>query len=92
MCINCSEIPEEILHSVLCGYKKSIENNKTFERKGLFSKIKNGWIILSEFQKLSTSIQQNLRKIIQNEKDLHVIGMTANNIQPVIFPSFEFFA
>lgn len=92
LCINCSEIPEEILYSVLCGYKKSIENGKTFERRGLFSKIKSGWIILSDFQKLSANIQENLQQIIQNENDLHVIGMTANNTQPVIFPSFEFSA
>ena len=90
LCINCSEIPEEILQSVLCGYKKSIENNKTFERKGLFSKIKSGWIVLSDFQKLSASVQQNLRQIVQTKQDLHVVGMLTNKTQSIIFPSFEF--
>ena len=90
LCINCLEIPEEILQSVLCGYKKTIEHNKTFERKGLFSKIKSGWIILSDFQKLSVNIQQYLRQIVQNKQDLHVIGMIANKTQPTVFPSFEF--
>ena len=88
--INCSEIPEEILQSVLCGYKKTIEHNKTFERKGLFSKIKSGWIILSDFQKLSEAIQQNLIQILQSERDLHVIGMLTNKPQSAVFPSFEF--
>lgn len=92
LCINCSEIPKEILHSVLCGYRKTIEKDKTFERKGLFSKIKSGWIILSDFQTLSSTIQQNLQQIVQNENDLHVIGITANAAQPVVFPSFEFSA
>ena len=88
--IHCSEIPEEILPFILCGYKKSIENNKTFERKGLFSKIKSGWIILSHFQKLSQNIQQNLNQIIQKEKDLHAIGMTVQKTKDFVFPLYKF--
>mgnify|MGYP004655282485 FL=1 len=89
--IDCSEIPEEIMHAVLCGYKKSIDTNKTIERKGLFSKIKSGWLVLSDFEKLSLEIQQYLKQISHNEKDLHVIGIENKSSQTSpVFPSFPF--
>lgn len=80
------------MRDVLCGYKKSIDSDKTIERKGLFSKVKQGWILLSDFYKLPLEIQQNLQRIVNEEKELHVVGIETSPLSNSVFPSFEFTA
>lgn len=58
--IECDAIPEEIINSILWGYRKTIEDEKVIQRKGLLTRLQNGWITLSQCDRLPSSTREAL--------------------------------
>lgn len=86
--IQCQALPEEIMQPILWGYSKSIED-ATIQRKGLLSRLSDGWITLSQCDRLPLSIRESL-SVFASKKELHLIGVSfqADKVIPNI-PIYE---
>ena len=86
--VDCQALPEEITQSILWGYRKAIEGS-TIKRKGLLNRLSNGWVTLSQCDRLSSTIRESL-SVFALKEEPHVIGISfcADKIIPNI-PVYE---
>lgn len=63
---NCSAIPELLLESELCGYKKGAFTGANTDKTGLFEEAHGGTIFLDEIGDMSIGLQAKILRIIQN--------------------------
>jgi len=91
--VNCAEIPENLLASVLFGYEKGAFTGADKNKKGLFQEAEGGTIFLDEIGELPLSLQVKLLRVLQENEirpvgdsktmkiDVRVIAATAKNLE-----------
>ncbi len=66
MALFCGALPENLLESELFGHKKGAFTGATFDKKGLFEAADGGSFFLDEIGDLSSKIQTELLRVIQD--------------------------
>ena len=91
--VNCGEIPENLLASVLFGYVKGAFTGADKNKKGLFQEADGGTIFLDEIGELPLALQVKLLRVLQENEirpvgdsktmkiDVRVIAATAKNLE-----------
>lgn len=91
--VNCGEIPENLLASVLFGYVKGAFTGADKNTKGLFQEADGGTIFLDEIGDLPLTLQVKLLRVLQENEirpvgdsktmkiDVRVIAATAKNLE-----------
>ena len=91
--VNCGEIPENLLASVLFGYVKGAFTGADNNKKGLFQEADGGTIFLDEIGELPLTLQVKLLRVLQEneirpvgdsktmEIDVRVIAATSKNLE-----------
>ena len=91
--VNCGEIPENLLASVLFGYVKGAFTGADKNKKGLFQEADGGTIFLDEIGELPLSLQVKLLRVLQENEirpvgdsktmqiDVRIIAATAKNLE-----------
>ncbi len=91
--VNCGEIPENLLASVLFGYVKGAFTGADKNKKGLFQEADGGTIFLDEIGELPLTLQVKLLRVLQENEirpvgdsktmkiDVRVIAATSKNLE-----------
>jgi len=91
--VNCAEIPENLLASMLFGYEKGAFTGADKNKKGLFQEADGGTIFLDEIGELPLTLQVKLLRVLQENEirpvgdsktmkiDVRVIAATAKNLE-----------
>ena len=75
--VDCSVLPENLLQSELFGHAKGAFTGAVKETKGLFLSADGGTIFLDEIGNISSAVQLNLLRVLQ-EKEIKPVGSVAN--------------
>ena len=91
--VNCGEIPENLLASVLFGYVKGAFTGAEKNKGGLFQEADGGTIFLDEIGELPLTLQVKLLRVLQENEirpvgdsktmkiDVRVIAATSKNLE-----------
>ena len=91
--VNCGEIPENLLASVLFGYVKGAFTGAEKNKGGLFKEADGGTIFLDEIGELPLTLQVKLLRVLQENEirpvgdsktmkiDVRVIAATSKNLE-----------
>lgn len=75
--VDCSVLPENLLQSELFGHVKGAFTGAVKEKKGLFLSAHGGTIFLDEIGNISSAVQLNLLRVLQ-EKEIKPVGSVTN--------------
>lgn len=64
--VNCGALPETLLESLLFGYEKGAFTGATVASPGYFEKIDGGNLFLDEIADMSSKLQSNLLRVLQD--------------------------
>ena len=72
--INCGALPESILESELFGHEKGAFTGAQYARKGKFEMADGGTIFLDEIGNISSKIQMELLRVLEDKKFFRLGG------------------
>ena len=91
--VNCGGLPENLIESILFGYKKGAFTGADTNKDGLFFKAHGGTLFLDEIGELPISLQVKLLRVLQEGEvqpigaakplkiDVRIIAATARNLE-----------
>ncbi|HEY3817608.1 MAG TPA: sigma-54 dependent transcriptional regulator [Polyangiaceae bacterium] len=71
--INCGALPESILESELFGHERGSFTGASAQKRGLFEEAKGGTLFLDEIGEISTKMQVQLLRVLQ-EAEIRRVG------------------
>lgn len=73
--VDCSGLSEHLLESELFGHRKGAFTGASHDKIGAFEEANNGTLFLDEISDASLSLQQKLRRVLQ-EREIRRVGET----------------